>query len=208
MKTKEEWDERYISGNTPWELWMARPEVQDLFQRYVAIPSKVLEIGCGVGTHAFWLDTQGYQVTAFDLSDRAIAQAKKRQEALGTHIDFYVKDILKGRDIFDQFPVVFDCAVFNQMQDDDKRYAFVREMALYCEDHAYWINVTPSVEYAKEIMAKTGMSAPPYFSLAQIVQAVDPYFRLIEMSLIPFMIAKQNAGKIEFYAWASVFQKR
>lgn len=208
MLTKAEWEQRYQTGDTPWELGMPRQAVQDLFHRYVSAGTSVLEVGCGMGTNTFWLAKQGYKVTAFDLSEKAIALAREQQSILGTEIDFHVGDILQGINVTQSFPIIFSCAVFNQMQDEDKQNRYVSMMANYCEKDGYWLDITPSAEKAKEITAMTSAKAPPYLSATQIVNAVDPCFWIIEMCLTEFIVERQDIGKVVFYAWASVFQKR
>ncbi|WP_417310288.1 class I SAM-dependent methyltransferase [Devosia sp.] len=46
-------------------------------------PGRALELGCGKGDDAVWLATQGWQVTAVDLSDLALAHGRENAEAAG-----------------------------------------------------------------------------------------------------------------------------
>jgi SAM-dependent methyltransferase len=77
-----EWDERYarlsaeIPGGEPNPALVA--EVSGLQ------PGSVLEIGCGVGADAIWLASQGWRVTALDVSQVALehAAARGRQAAV------------------------------------------------------------------------------------------------------------------------------
>lgn len=39
---------------------------------------KVLDVGCGAGSHSLWLQKKGFDVTALDVSEGAIAVCKKR----------------------------------------------------------------------------------------------------------------------------------
>ena len=39
---------------------------------------KILDVGCGAGSHALWLQNQGYQVKGVDVSEGAIAVCKNR----------------------------------------------------------------------------------------------------------------------------------
>ena len=46
-------------------------------------PGRALELGCGKGDDAVWLATRGWQVTAVDLSDLALAHGRDNAEAAG-----------------------------------------------------------------------------------------------------------------------------
>ena len=53
---------------------------------------KVLEYGCGPGSSSFSLAKMGAKVTAIDISDVAIDQAREQAEEEGLDIEFYVMD--------------------------------------------------------------------------------------------------------------------
>lgn len=46
-------------------------------------PGTALDAGCGAGTEAIWLATQGWQVTAADIATQALARARERAAAGG-----------------------------------------------------------------------------------------------------------------------------
>jgi len=56
-------------------------------------PLKILDLACGIGTHAIYWAEQGHQVTAVDLSETFIAEARRRAAERGVIIDFRVCDI-------------------------------------------------------------------------------------------------------------------
>ncbi|WP_052285535.1 SAM-dependent methyltransferase [Kluyvera genomosp. 1] len=57
------------------------------------IPGKALELGCGRGDDAVWLAMQGWQVTAVDLSHRAIEYASANAARAGVNITFERHDL-------------------------------------------------------------------------------------------------------------------
>jgi 2-polyprenyl-3-methyl-5-hydroxy-6-metoxy-1,4-benzoquinol methylase len=59
------------------------------------INSSVLDMACGAGRHAITFATQGFKVTAVDISQRLISEAKKSAEQAGAEIDFVLTDILE-----------------------------------------------------------------------------------------------------------------
>ena len=59
-----------------------------------ACRGKILDVGCGAGSHSLWLQEKGFHVTAIDASEGAITVSKSRgvQETQHTKI----KDLKKG----------------------------------------------------------------------------------------------------------------
>lgn len=82
----------------------------------------VLDVSCGIGTQALGLAQRGYQVTASDLSAKAIERAKREAALRGLTVDFSVADMRQayvhhGR----QFDIVLsaDNAVPHLLSDDE-----------------------------------------------------------------------------------------
>ena len=55
-------------------------------------PARALEIGCGTGANAVWLAEHGWQVTAVDFSEVAIAGGKRLAKERGVDVRFVVAD--------------------------------------------------------------------------------------------------------------------
>ena len=73
-----------------------RPETQQLVrlvEQNVAPGSSVLDIGTGSGCIAITLALEGYKVTALDVSEEALAFARKNAEKLGAEVEFVKGDI-------------------------------------------------------------------------------------------------------------------
>jgi 2-polyprenyl-3-methyl-5-hydroxy-6-metoxy-1,4-benzoquinol methylase len=56
--------------------------------------SKILDMACGSGRHAIIFAKRGFDVTAVDLSQRLLSDAKENAEQNGVKIDFVLSDIL------------------------------------------------------------------------------------------------------------------
>lgn len=75
-----------------------RPETQQIIQlikQNVAPESKVLDVGTGSGCIAVTLALEGYKVSAFDVSDEALAYARGNAERLGAEVEFKQENILQ-----------------------------------------------------------------------------------------------------------------
>lgn len=91
MKTESQqdlrahWDERYRSGQTPWDTGITPPEVQAFWKEQPppAAGAFALDIGCGTGLNTLFLAGQGLCAIGFDLSGQAISLAKQRLKDSG-----------------------------------------------------------------------------------------------------------------------------
>ena len=75
-----------------------RPETQllvELVKQNVAPGNSVLDVGTGSGCIAITLALAGYNVTAIDVSDEALAIAKQNAEQLGADVEFVKGDIFQ-----------------------------------------------------------------------------------------------------------------
>ncbi|GAA3540192.1 SAM-dependent methyltransferase [Nocardioides daeguensis] len=108
------WDERY--GGTD-RVWSGRPN-QRLVEQLDAIPDlapgRALDVACGEGADAVWLAKQGWQVTAVDVSQVALAKvaAHAEEEGVGDRIRIGFYDALAdprpvGHHTFDLVTVSF-----------------------------------------------------------------------------------------------------
>ena len=83
-----EWDGRY-GGE---QVWSGNPNGTLVAEASALIPGTALDVGAGEGADALWLAESGWQVTASDVSSRALArvehEARRRGLAVRTwHVD-------------------------------------------------------------------------------------------------------------------------
>jgi SAM-dependent methyltransferase len=93
--TREFWDERYRSAE---QLWSGQPNAQLVAQTAGLTPGDALDVGCGEGADAIWLASQGWSVTATDISavalERAAAHAAERGDEIAGRISWRQADLL------------------------------------------------------------------------------------------------------------------
>ena len=79
------WDQRYRSGQTPWDTGITPPEVQGFWneQALPFVGPFALDIGCGSGLNTLFLAKKGLRAIGFDLSGQALRLAHKRLLASG-----------------------------------------------------------------------------------------------------------------------------
>ena len=84
----------YRLGLAPWErrdvagFWRGMLEETDAPE-----PGRALDIGCGSGRDAVHLAGRGWQVTAVDLVDKALARAKQRAAEEGVEVQWVRGDV-------------------------------------------------------------------------------------------------------------------
>lgn len=84
----EDWNERY-SGE---QIWSGNPNGALLVEVADLRPGRALDVGCGEGADAVWLARHGWQVTALDISTKAV----ERTEALAAEAGVRVEGVAAG----------------------------------------------------------------------------------------------------------------
>ncbi|MCW9094304.1 MAG: class I SAM-dependent methyltransferase [Ignavibacteriaceae bacterium] len=89
--------------------------------------SSVLDMACGAGRHAIAFAKNGFNVTAVDLSERLLEEAKKNAITAEVNIDFSLSDILKF-----ETDRKFDLAVnlftsIGYFEDDKENFAVIKK---------------------------------------------------------------------------------
>ena len=82
---REDWDKRYAAVEN---LWATRPNRFLVAEVAGLPPGRALDLACGEGQNAIWLASLGWDVTAVDYSEVAIAKASARAERDGVTVEF------------------------------------------------------------------------------------------------------------------------
>lgn len=85
----EQWDARYRDAP---DLWTKEPNAQLVAFASDLAPGRALDVGAGDGRNAIWLATQGWAVTAIDLSAVALERAQARAAERGAQLECIVAD--------------------------------------------------------------------------------------------------------------------
>ena len=79
--TKEFWEKRFATGDTPWDRGAANPQLGIWLATGALKPCRILVPGCGSGYEVAVLVQAGFEVTALDYSPEAIARTRKLLDA-------------------------------------------------------------------------------------------------------------------------------
>lgn len=102
--TTQDWNERYLSGDVPWDSGRPSRELIRVLDEHRIPPCRALELGCGTGTNAILLASRGFQVTAVDGAPEALHRAREKAAAAGVEVDFVEQDVCafgEGREPYD-----------------------------------------------------------------------------------------------------------
>lgn len=130
-------------------------------ERGFATSSSILDCACGIGTQAIGLARIGYDVTASDISDGELSEAKKRAEKNGVSIRFQKADFRALSDIFDKkFDIIIamDNALPHMLTEKDLSDA-VKSIVYQIKDGGIFI---ASIRDYDDLLTKKPPYSPPY----------------------------------------------
>ena len=88
----EEWDERY-SGE---QVWSGNPNEALVAEATGLTAGRALDVGCGEGADSVWLARQGWQVTALDISRKAVARTEAMAVDAGVEVEGVAAGLLEA----------------------------------------------------------------------------------------------------------------
>jgi SAM-dependent methyltransferase len=109
MSEMEHWDNRYHTGDTPWDTGHPSSELMRVLEEDKIAPCPAIDLGCGTGSNAIYLAERGFEVTALDLSPTALDQGRCKKAKAGVKTRFVLGDVLNPpEDIGGPYGFVFD----------------------------------------------------------------------------------------------------
>lgn len=108
-----DWDQRYRVRDTPWDSGIPSRELRKHLEEGMVTPCRAIEMGCGTGTNAVYLASQGFEVTACDLSSVALEGARRRADAAGVSVRFVQADLCRLDIDLGTFDFLFDRGCFH-----------------------------------------------------------------------------------------------
>lgn len=124
-ETVEFYNKSYVSEGgkqLDWTAGTAGPELVKLVYEGVIEPkSKILEIGCGLGTESVFLAARDMDVTAMDLSESAVSVGKKLANLYGVNVNWIAGDLLTTDLFNEEFDIITDQGCFHHMHEEERR---------------------------------------------------------------------------------------
>ncbi|MBT5018659.1 methyltransferase domain-containing protein [bacterium] len=107
-KTDRDWQQKYETGNIPWDSELPSAELFKVLEEYSIPPGRAIELGCGTGTNAVALAKLGWKVTAVDCVEEALVEAKSKADADQVNVDWIAADVQNFGVALGPFDFVFD----------------------------------------------------------------------------------------------------
>ena len=108
MEDPGKWEDRYRTGDTPWDTGRPSSELTRVVAEERIQPCRAIDLGCGTGTNAVWLAQQRFDVTGIDLSSLAVDRARARAADAGVRVRFLTADVLHPPALGVPFSFFFD----------------------------------------------------------------------------------------------------
>lgn len=130
---REQWEQQYASGFTPWDTQITPPEVQE-FWRSGRQPAEGLafDIGCGPGTNVFFLAQQGLRAIGFDIALQPLLTGRnrilQRAPAIAERAHFVQADVTRLPMAGANASYILDVGCFHGVH-PDSRQAYVDGIA-------------------------------------------------------------------------------
>jgi len=192
------WDERYRTGNLPWDTQRHDKHLEQVVAEYSIEPCAALELGCGAGSNAIWLAERGFRVTALDVSSVAIEMARERASREGAAVEFFTADILADKIPGAPFAFAFDRGCFHSFDGPSDRIAYVEGVSGCLADGGLWLSLIGSID------GPTREIGPPRRSVRDIAETVEPLFEILSLRAVHFDSDQPDPPR----AWECIMRKR
>ena len=114
--SRHHWDAQYQANRQPWETGQPSSELRRVLDEYSVRPCRAVELGCGTGSSAVWLASQGFEMTAVDLSPLAIHRSRQRARVAAVSVNFLAADVTDPAVLSDRFDFFFDCGCYHAVR--------------------------------------------------------------------------------------------
>lgn len=124
-ETKKFYSKIYAEEGTVhlgWTAGTANPEIVNLvYEGAISVGSKILEVGCGLGTESVFLAARGMDVTAMDISEAAVKRGKQIADVYGVNVNWVADDLIKSDLFNEEFDIITDQGCFHHMHEDERK---------------------------------------------------------------------------------------
>ena len=111
-RTREQYDERYRGESFYWTVRPSNTCFEVLQRMPPDRPLRLLDIGCGEGRNAVFFARNGYQVHAFDLSEKGLEKTKHLARQAGVSVHTFPADLNEFR-LSETFDILFSTGILH-----------------------------------------------------------------------------------------------
>jgi SAM-dependent methyltransferase len=131
----------YRLGFTPWDSGVPPSELIAVVEGARRLPpGRALDLGCGTGTTAVYMASNGWQMTGVDFVPRAIRAARAKASVAGLPVVFLVGDVTRLHEysIDPGFDLLFDQGCFHSLP-EAAQPAYEREVTRMARSGATYL---------------------------------------------------------------------
>ena len=132
------WEDRYRSGDIPWDTGVVPPELVALVSSGRLLPGWALDLGCGSGLSSRYLATHGFRVVGVDLAHSALARGRRTAEMASVSAYFCRGDVSDLRFLTVQATFALDVGCFHAVP-PERQPAYVSSLAAHLRSGAYYL---------------------------------------------------------------------
>ena len=192
-----DWDSYYQSGAAPWETKHPSTELQRVIAEEKLQPCRTIELGCGTGINAVWLAQQGFDVTAVDISPRAIEKARRRAAEAGVQIRFAVADVLDLKEVSDTYAFFFDRGCYHVVREFDVQ-AYLRTLRQLTVPGSLGLVIAGNARETYE-------DGPPVVTEEELRGELPPVFEIVQLH--EFYFDRLEERGIRYPAWSCLVRR-
>jgi SAM-dependent methyltransferase len=163
------WEERYQTGDMPWEKGAPSPGLVDFLATRRDLPGETVCVpGGGTGHDALEWAKRGFRVYGYDLAPSAVQRSIARARDAGLRAEFRQADFLRDEPPF-PFDWVFEHTLFCAIQPDERD--------LYTRAVCRWLK--PGGRFLAVFYLIPDTDGPPFGTTrAELWQRFSPHFEL------------------------------
>ena len=161
-------------GDSPTEI------VTDNFNKgVIKSGQRILDVGCGFGRNSNWLAQKGLQVTAININDGEILEARKKAEKLGVQVNYLHADAVSLPFPGNSFDVVLDLGCSHMLPDKESQQESESEAARVLAERGYLIFFGFSKEHPSY---KNKPDSPMFRDLEDIQKMYGQNFEIVSIT--------------------------
>jgi methyl halide transferase len=188
--------EMYARGNTPWDSGEPDEELLRVLDAGKLPGKSVLEIGCGTGTNAVELARRGFAVTAVDMVEQPIQEARRKAGEAKVQVDFRVADALDNH-LGGPYDILFDRGVYHGLRLDNLA-SFQDLLKRVTRTGSWWLCLAGNARERRD-------PGPPVVTEQEIRTELEPLFDIVELREIRF---STNRDGFRPLAWSILMRRK
>jgi uncharacterized protein (TIGR03067 family) len=148
------------------------PELQRVLKEGWIQPCRALELGCGTGTNALFLASQGFDVTGIDMSAEFLQRARAKADRAGGAVRFVEADAFHLPDLGPRFPFVFSRGLYHRLRAQN-RFRCWEVMASVTEPGGFHLMLVPNANVSEPGTPRPVTSVFHYELCLELSEAFD-----------------------------------